>query len=95
VSDWKRTNRLLPCFFTIFGYGSNKKTRHLLPNGFYKFVVHNVKELDLLLLHNRKYSAEIAHNVSARNRKVILDRAAQLDVRVTNANARLRSEEAE
>ena len=25
------------------GYGSNKKTRGLLPNGFKKFVVHNVK----------------------------------------------------
>eukprot|EP01116_Phalansterium_solitarium_P013621 TRINITY_DN31020_c0_g1_i1.p2 TRINITY_DN31020_c0_g1~~TRINITY_DN31020_c0_g1_i1.p2 ORF type:complete len:135 (-),score=52.66 TRINITY_DN31020_c0_g1_i1:275-679(-) len=77
------------------GYGSNKKTRHMLPNGFFKFTVHNVKELELLLMHNRKYTAEIAHNVSARNRKTIVDRAAQLDVRVTNANARLRSEEAE
>ena len=25
------------------GYGSNKKTRHMLSNGFYKFVVNNVK----------------------------------------------------
>ena len=25
----------------------------LLPAGFYKFVVHNVKELELLLMHNR------------------------------------------
>lgn len=25
------------------GYGSNKKTRHMMPNGFYKFVVNNVK----------------------------------------------------
>ena len=25
------------------GYGSNKKTRHLMPDGFYKFVVNNVK----------------------------------------------------
>ena len=24
------------------GYGSNKKTRHMLPDGFKKFVVHNV-----------------------------------------------------
>jgi ribosomal protein L32E len=35
------------------GYASNKKTRHLLPSGFYKFVVHNVKDLELLLMHNR------------------------------------------
>ncbi|MFY7945277.1 MAG: eL32 family ribosomal protein [Crocinitomicaceae bacterium] len=31
-----------------------------------KFLVSNVKELDVLLMHNRKYAAEIAHNVSSR-----------------------------
>ncbi len=65
------------------GYGSNSKTRHMLPNGvcyrrwnqlqpyhlaaslymllrrpfayagFFKFVVSNVKELELLMMHNR------------------------------------------
>ena len=35
------------------GYGSDKKTRNILPNGFLKFVVHNVKELEMLLMHNR------------------------------------------
>ena len=35
------------------GYGSDKKTRHYLPNGFKKFVVHNVKDLELLMMHNR------------------------------------------
>ena len=35
------------------GYGSNKKTKFLLPNGFLKFVVNNVKDLDLLMMHNR------------------------------------------
>jgi ribosomal protein L32E len=35
------------------GYGSDKKTRHYLPNKFKKFVVHNVSELELLMMHNR------------------------------------------
>lgn len=35
------------------GYGSNKKTRHMLPSGFFKFMVHNVKDLELLIMQNR------------------------------------------
>ncbi|KAH0838338.1 memo-like protein-domain-containing protein [Lanmaoa asiatica] len=75
------------------GYGSNKKTRHLLPNGYKKFLVSNVKEIDILLMHNKSYAAEIAHNVSSRNRTLILERAKALGVKVTNPAARLRPAE--
>jgi large subunit ribosomal protein L32e len=71
------------------GYGTNKKHRHVLPNGFLKAVVHNVADLDLLLMHNRRYCAEIAHDVSTRKRKEICERAAQLDVKVLNKAARI------
>ena len=77
------------------GYGSNAKTRHVLPSGFKKFLVSNVKDLDLLLMHNRTYAAEIAHNVSTRKRQDILKRALELDVKVTNAGARVRAVESE
>ncbi|ORX78227.1 60S ribosomal protein L32, partial [Basidiobolus meristosporus CBS 931.73] len=75
------------------GYGSNQKTRHLMPNGFKKFVVSSVKELEVLLMQNRTYAAEVAHNVSSKNRIAIVERAQQLNVKVTNANARLRTQE--
>ncbi len=77
------------------GYGTNSKHRHMLPSGFYKFRVNNVKELELLILQNRKYAAEIAHNVSVRNRKAIVERAAQLNIKVINANGKVRTEESE
>lgn len=77
------------------GYGSDKETRHRLPGGWYKFTVSNVKELEVLLMSNRKYAAEVAHNVSSRKRKEIVERAEQLNIKVLNAGARLKAEENE
>ena len=48
------------------GFRNDKKTRFHLPNGLKKFVVNNSKDLDVLLMNNRTFCAEIAHNVSSR-----------------------------
>merc|ERR1711904_298239 len=43
------------------GYRSNYKTRHLLNDGYKKVVISNIKDLELLLIENRIFEAEIAH----------------------------------
>merc|ERR1712144_41045 len=77
------------------GYGSNKKTRHMLPDGFKKFLINNVSDLELLMMYNRTYAAEVASSVSRKTREAILERAKVLDIKVTNASARMQSEESE
>lgn len=71
------------------GYGSNKRTRHMNPQGFKTLVVSNVADLEVLLVSSRTHAAEIAHNVSAPKRVSIVERAKALGVKVTNPKGRV------
>jgi len=62
-----------------------------LPSGAKKFLLTNVKDIEMLLMNNKAYSGEIAANVSAKSRKAIVQRAKELNVRLTNGSARLKS----
>jgi len=57
------------------GFGSDKKTKHLTPTGFKKFLVRNPRELEILLMSNRTYAAEFAANISARTKATLVKRA--------------------
>jgi len=74
------------------GFGSNKKTRHMIPSGHKAFLVNNTRDVDLLLMHNQTFAAEISHAVSSRKRIEIVARAKELGVKVTNAKARVTTE---
>ncbi|KAJ6260476.1 60S ribosomal protein L32 [Drechslerella dactyloides] len=71
------------------GYGSNKKTRHMMPSGHKAFLVHNANDVDLLLMHNHTFAAEISHAVSSRKRIEIIAKAKKLGVKVTNPKGKV------
>ncbi|ELP90513.1 60S ribosomal protein L32, putative [Entamoeba invadens IP1] len=75
------------------GYGSDKKTRFMLPCGMFKFTVHNTTELEMIMMQNRTYAAEIHHAVSAKKRMEIVARAKVLNIRVLNGDARIKKQE--
>ena len=82
-----RGNKKMP----KIGYGSDRTTRYFLQNGLKKFVVTNLKDLDVLLMNNRTFCAEIAHNVSSKKRTEIVKRAQQIRVKVTNSRGKVRT----
>ncbi|MCJ1269281.1 60S ribosomal protein L32 [Lobaria immixta] len=63
-----------------------------MPSGHKAFLVHNPSDVDLLLMHNKTFAAEISHAVSSRKRVEIVAKAKQLGVKVTNAKARVTTE---
>ncbi|KAI5963043.1 RPL32 [Candida pseudojiufengensis] len=71
------------------GYGTNKKYKFQSPSGLKTFVVKNIKDLDVLIMHQNEYAAQIAHNVSAKNRIEIVGKAKKIGVKVTNGKARI------
>lgn len=61
----------------------------MTPSGHKAFLVHNSRDVDLLLMHNKTFAAEIASAVSSRKRVDILAKAKMLGVKVTNARAKV------
>merc|ERR1712097_144884 len=57
------------------GYGTKASDRHRCSDqkNFKKFVVNNVAELEVLMMNNRVFCAEIAHAVSLRRERQLLN----------------------
>merc|ERR1712166_280828 len=75
------------------GYGGNKKTRHVLPNGFKKLLVRNAGDLELLMMNNRRYCGELASNLGGLLKKKLVQRASELGVQLTNGKGKVAQEE--
>lgn len=78
------------------GYGNENAYKFVRKaDGFKVFVAQNVKDVELLLMHNRVYAVEAAANLSAKTRAKIAERSKQLGLRMLAPNARLRKQEHE
>ena len=77
------------------GFGSDKETKYMLPDGFKPCIVHNVADLEPLVTQNTVYAAVIAHSVGGRKRRMIEKAAQEKYIKVVNAGARRRKEEQE
>merc|ERR1719198_1842292 len=74
------------------GYGSARKTKHMTKSGFYRFLVKCPADLEMLMMHNGVFAAELAAQLSAKTRKAIIARADQLNIKVMNRKAKLSTE---
>ena len=72
------------------GYGSDRRTKYIHPDGFKHFKITNAQDLQMLLMQNQKYAAVISTTVGAKARKAIVRKAHELDIRLTNGGAKLR-----
>lgn len=91
--SWRRAHGIDSCFrrkmrgyprMVRVGYGTDKKTRHVLPSGFRNFLVRDPKDLELLLMNNRSFCATISKSLSVRKKRAVVKRAQELGVRLTN-----------
>jgi len=66
------------------GFGSNHKTRNISVNGLLKVQVFNPNDLNMLIMSNRKFEAEIGKGVGKKKKSIILKKALNLDIKISN-----------
>ena len=64
------------------GFGSNSKTRNRNLNGLFKIQIFNVRDLNMLVVSNRKFEAEIGKGVGIKKKGLILKKALNLDIKI-------------
>merc|ERR1712153_109744 len=79
----------------FIGHKQDHKTRFMLPNGYKNFLISNEQDIEMLLMNNRTYCGTIAQSISVNKRLRIVQRAKEMNIRLTNAQAKARKETTE
>lgn len=64
------------------GYGAPKSLKGLHPSGFREVLIRNLKDLDNM--DKEKEAGRISHTIGKKKRKLILDRAKELGIKILN-----------
>ena len=92
-TSWRKPNGIDSCVRRRFkgktimpniGFGSNSKTRNRNLNGLFKIQIFNVRDLNMLVMSNRKFEAEIGKGVGIKKKGLILKKALNLDIKISN-----------
>jgi len=92
-TSWRRPRGIDSCVRRRFkgktimpniGFGSNSKTRNRNLNGLFKIQIFNVRDLNMLVMSNRKFEAEIGKGVGIKKKGLILKKALNLDIKISN-----------
>ena len=93
-SRFRRKARGTPSHPSI-GYGSDNQTKYMLEDGFIPVIVRNVQDLEPLRTQNTTHSAVIAAQTGGKLRRLIEQKASELNIKVENAGARAKKVETE
>lgn len=75
------------------GYGSDRETRFMLPDGFKPVLVRTMKDLEALTSLNKTHCAVMAKQTSARLRREMEEKAQEIGVKIQNAGTRVLKKE--
>jgi len=64
------------------GYGAPRELRYLHPSGLREILIQNLKDLEKI--NKEKEAIMIAHTIGERKRKIIVDKANELKIKILN-----------
>ena len=79
----------------MVGFKRESSTRHMMQNGYRRFLIRNEKDLNAMVMHNDDYHGELAHSIGIKLRKQLIEKATSMGIKILNDKARMRLVEKE